>query len=82
MSTQHRTDAEAFQLFLAEQVAGGAKDRSPEDLVRLWRERERESVDAIRAVREGLADVEAGCVYPFAEVNDEIRRQHGWPAPQ
>jgi predicted transcriptional regulator len=82
MSTQHRTDAEAFQLFLAEQVAGGAKDRSPEDLVRHWRERERESVDAIRAVREGLADVEAGRVFPFAEVNDEIRRQHGWPTPQ
>lgn len=82
MATQHRTDAEVFQLFLAEQVSTGANDRSPEELVRMWRELERESADTIRAIQEGIADMEAGRVFPFAEVNDEIRRQHGWSSAQ
>lgn len=81
MTTQHLSDAEGFQIFLAQQVAGGAKDRSPEELLKLWRERERESADSLRAIQQGIADMEAGRVFPFEEVNNEIRRSHGWSAP-
>ena len=78
MATQPLTDAEVFQLFLAEQVATGGRGKSPEELVRLWRERQKEISESLDAVREGIADMEAGRVHSFAEVNDEIRRTHGW----
>jgi predicted transcriptional regulator len=78
MTTQFPTDAEVFQQFLAEQVATTGRSKSPEELVRLWRERQREQADSLKALEEGIADMEAGRVRPFHEVNDEIRRKHGW----
>lgn len=78
MATQQPSDAEVFQLFLAEQVATGGRAKSPEELVRLWRERAAEKDQALEALREGIADMEAGRVHPFAAVNEEIRRKHGW----
>jgi predicted transcriptional regulator len=82
MATQHPTDAEAFQRFLNVQVMSEGRNKTPEELVRIWRDRQREFSDSLKAIEEGLADVEAGRVFPFAEVNDEIRRQHGWPAAE
>lgn len=82
MATQNFTDAEIFQRFLAEQVATTGRDRSPEDLVRLWRQRQQEQAESLDALEEGIADVEAGRVHPFHEVNDEIRRKHGWSFPE
>jgi hypothetical protein len=78
MATQHPTDAEVFQQFLSQQVASDGRNKSPEELVRIWRERQREFSDSLKAIQEGLADVEAGRVFPFTDVNEEIRRQHGW----
>jgi predicted transcriptional regulator len=78
MSTQSPTDAEVFQRFLAEQVATAGRSKSPEELLRIWRERQREQVESLEALREGLADMEAGRVYPFDAVNNEIRHQYGW----
>ena len=78
MATQHPTDAEVFQRFLAQQVASDGRNKTPEELVRIWRERQREYAESLKALDEGISDMEAGRVYPFAEVNDEIRRQHGW----
>jgi hypothetical protein len=78
MATQNPTDAEVFQRFLAEQVATTGQTMSPEELVRLWRERQKVPADAIEAIEQGLADVEANCVQPFDDVNNEIRRKHGW----
>jgi predicted transcriptional regulator len=78
MVTQDRTNAEVFQLFLAEQVATGGRSKSPEELLQLYRERQKERSDSLDAIEEGLADIEAGRVHPFAAVNDEIRRKHGW----
>lgn len=82
MATQYPTDAEIFQRFLAEQVATTGRSKSPEELVRLWRERQKEQDDTLKALDEGIADMEAGRVHPFAEVNDEIRRKHGWSSPE
>ena len=78
MATQNPTDAEVFQQFLALQVATTGRSKSPEDLVRLWREREREQTNSLSALEEGVADMNAGRIHLFAEVNDEIRRKHGW----
>jgi predicted transcriptional regulator len=78
MATQQPTDAEVFQLFLAEQVASTGRTKSPEELLRLWRQRQQLQDDTLAALHEGIADMEAGRVHPFAEVNDEIRRKYGW----
>ena len=82
MATQHPTDAEVFQLFLAQQVASNGRDKSPEELVRIWRERQREKGESLDAIHEGIADMEAGRVHSFTEVNDQIRQQHGWSSAE
>ena len=82
MSTQPPTDAELFFAFLRDQLADGANDRAPEEFVDLWRAQHGETDSAIDAVREGVEDMQAGRVFPFDEVNDEIRRRHGWSSPQ
>jgi hypothetical protein len=82
MATQNPTDAEVFQLFLAEQVATTGRSKSPEELLRLYRERQQEQADSFQAIEEGISDLEAGRVYPFDQVNDEIRRKHGWSSPE
>ena len=82
MATQNPTDAEVFQLFLAEQVATTGREKSPEELVRLWRERRREEAASLNVIAEGLADVDADQVHSFSEVNDEIRKKHGWSQTQ
>src|SRR5437868_145418 len=44
MSARFATESEAFQQYLAEQLANGARGRSPEELLRAWRsERQRRS---------------------------------------
>jgi hypothetical protein len=82
MATQQPTDAEVFQLFLAEQVASTGRTKSPEELLRLWRQRQQEQDDTLDALHQGIADMEAGRVQRFADVNDEIRRKHGWSSNQ
>ena len=53
---------------------------SLESLLEIWRaQKEREEVNA--AIREGLADIEAGRYRPAAEVMEEFRKKHGIPSP-
>lgn len=78
MATHNPTEAEVFQQFLALQVASAGRTKSPEELVRLWRLRQQEQRDTLGALEEGIADMEAGGVHTFADVNNEIRRKHGW----
>ncbi|MFN0018523.1 MAG: hypothetical protein ACKVP0_09705 [Pirellulaceae bacterium] len=53
---------------------------SLENLLEIWRaQKEREEVNA--AIREGLADIEAGRYRPAAEVMEEFRKKHGIPSP-
>jgi hypothetical protein len=82
MATQQPTDAEVFQLFLAEQVASTGRTKSPEELLRLWRQRQQEQDDTLDALHEGITDMEAGRVQRFADVNDEIRWKQGWSSNQ
>jgi hypothetical protein len=78
MDTHVPTEAEVFQQFLAVQVTSTGRMKSPEELVRLWRERQQEQDETVTAIQEGIADLEARRVHPFGEVNEEIRRKHGW----
>jgi hypothetical protein len=82
MATQDPSEAEVFQQFLALQVASTGRTKSPEELLRLWRERQQEKNDTLDALHESIADMEAGGVHPFAQVNDEIRQKHGWTSKE
>lgn len=73
MPTQLPTDAQAFLHFLAEQVGNGGADKSPEQLLQIWRA---EHAGAIEDVRQGIRNMEAGLGRSFEEVNAEIRQKY------
>jgi len=61
-----------FHEFIGQQLASGsAAQMSPELALALWRERQ----DSVVAIREGLADVEAGRTYPAEDVIRELRAE-------
>jgi predicted transcriptional regulator len=63
---------ESFHEFVARQLASGtAAQMSPEQALARWRERE----ESLAAIREGLADVEAGRTRPAEEVLRELRAE-------
>jgi len=72
MATDARADLQDFQAFLALQLAKDGAPPSPEECVGLWRERS----EVLAAVREGLAEVEAGLGRPYEEVLDELMSRH------
>lgn len=71
MSLQTPTRLERFHAFVAERIHGGnAAELSPEEVLILWREKE----ETLAAIREGLADMEAGRTWPAEDVLRELRQ--------
>ena len=62
MSMQSPTEFERYHQFQEVLSAEGRKDLSPEEVLRLWRDQNREYNDTVDAINEGLEDVEAGRV--------------------
>ena len=61
-----------FHQFVGQQLASeDAAQMSPELAVAIWRERE----ETLAAIREGLADVEAGLTYPAEDFIRELRAE-------
>ncbi len=61
-----------FHQFVGQQLASeDAAQMSPELAVAIWRERE----ETLTAIREGLADVEAGRTFPAEDVIHELRTE-------
>lgn len=83
MASVFPTDAEAFHRFLTEQLNGSGQDRSPEELLAVWRAKHpstEELTESIAAVRGALDDMEAGDVgRPARIVLDELRGKHSLP---
>ncbi len=75
MSAETPTDAEAFLLFLADELRTGGADKSPEEMLQMWRATHAEVVEDIR---QGIRDFEAGCYRPFEEVDAAIRKKFGF----
>ena len=76
MTTQLPTDAEAFARFLTEQIANGGSDKSPEELLQVWRQ---EHAEAIEDIRQGYKNMEAGLGRPLREVDADIRAKFNIP---
>ena len=74
-----RDDIDAFYRFATERLANGGRELSFDELVVEWESvRDRDEINA--AIREGLADVDAGRHRPAEEVIEELRRKHGIPS--
>jgi predicted transcriptional regulator len=71
MVTDTRSERQDFQKYLAIQLAKEGPVPSPEACAQLWRERS----EGVAAVREGLADVDAGRTQPLDEFLNEL---HAW----
>ena len=72
MATEIQTELTDFYQFVGQQVAARNVRISPEQAVALWRHRQEEN----EAIREGLADVEAGRTRPVEEFIAEFRQRH------
>jgi hypothetical protein len=71
----------SFHQFLTERIASGSGDISPEEAVDQWRAEhpdDTEFTNTVQALREALADMEAGDRgVPLAEFDREFRARHG-----
>lgn len=71
-------ELEDFHRFGAEQLAKGDRNLSWDELMILWESRtNRESANA--AIREGIANIEAGRFEPMGEALKSIRDEFGIP---
>jgi hypothetical protein len=74
-------DLAAFQQFAQQKVDSGEAE-SLEELFGLWRLEHpttEEQAEIHEAIRQGLADIEAGRYRPAQEVMDELRAKYGLP---
>ena len=71
-------DLDDFHRFATERLTNGEVDLTIDDLVIEWdSRRNRDDINA--AIREGLADVDAGRTRPANEVTEELRKKHRIP---
>lgn len=75
MSMQTPTEAEAFYQFLGATLSQGERETPPENLLRKWRA-EREIAESCAAIREGLADADAGRVRSFEDFDRDFRERN------
>ena len=74
MIPQHSDTLESFHHFVGKQLQSGlAGMLSPEQALALWREEQA----SLTAIREGLADVDAGRITPLDEFDRDFRQRHG-----
>jgi len=76
MPTPRISTLASFHQFVGQQLASeDTAQMSPELAVAFWRERE----ETLAAIREGLADVEAGRTFPAEDVIRELRAELNGP---
>ena len=67
-------DIQNFHRFVDEKLANGGAD-SLRQLVAEWEERQ----EASAAIRQGIADIDAGLIEPFFDSQDRFRQDRGLP---
>ena len=72
MAVEARNNLQSFHQFVAEQLANGGVQLSPEQVLATWRER----LETIEAVREGLDAVDAARTKPLDEFARDFRKRH------
>jgi len=73
MTTVESTQLQSFHRFIARKLEMGIGDSlSPEEALAQWRAEQ----ETLTAIREGLADVEAGRTKSLAEFDRDFRQRH------
>jgi hypothetical protein len=73
-----RDDLDNFNQFAAERLAAGDSAASLDELFMQWHDRrDRDAID--RAIRRGLADVDAGRFKPADQAMETVRKDFGFP---
>lgn len=73
-----QNDLDAFHRFATDRLKRSDEKLTIDDLVIEWDSmRNREHINA--AIREGLADIDAGRTRPVDQVTEELRRKHNIP---
>jgi len=74
MRSPQTTTLESFHQFVGRQLSTDAAARlSPEQVLVLWRERQ----ESLGAIRDGMADVDAGRTKSLEEFDRDFRLRHG-----
>lgn len=80
MSTDANQELQSFQEFIVQQLNSGDASLSPEEALEAWRLQNRspeEYAEDVQAVREAIADMEAGDTgRPWGEFDREFRKRH------
>jgi hypothetical protein len=80
MATERANDPRAFRDFLDTKLSSGVNDLTLDEYLNLWEYEntpEEEKEETLRAIRQGLADVDAGRTRDFHEFDREFRQKHG-----
>jgi hypothetical protein len=83
MATERANDLRAFKGFIEEKLSNGGADLTLDEALVHWdieNQTDEERQDTLRAIGDGLADVEAGQTRPVEEFDREFRSKHGLPA--
>jgi hypothetical protein len=84
MATERANDLRAFRDFATEKLSNGGAEMTLDEALGLWEAENQtpeELEDTLRAIREGLADVEAGRVRPVEDVVRDLCQKHNIPDP-
>jgi hypothetical protein len=82
MATERANDLRAFKRFIEEKLSNGGSDLTLDEALVHWdieNQTDEERQATLRAIGDGLADVEAGRTRPFEEFDREFRSKHGLP---
>ena len=84
MASVRANDARAFHEFLGAKLANGGGELTLEECLDLWEidnQSAEERAETLHAIRQGLADVEAGRTRPAEDVVRDLCRKHNLPDP-
>jgi hypothetical protein len=82
MATERANDLRTFKGFIEEKLSNGGSDLTLDEALVHWdieNQTDEERQATLRAIGDGLADVEAGRTRPFEEFDREFRSKHGLP---
>jgi hypothetical protein len=83
MATDRANDLRAFKGFIEEKLSNGGADLTLDEALVHWdieNQTDGERQHTLRAIGDGLADIEAGRTRPFEVFDREFRSRHGLPA--
>ena len=83
MGIERVNDLRAFKGFIEDKLSNGGADLTLDEALVHWEvenQTDEEREDTLRAIGEGLSDIEAGRSRPFEEFDREFRSKHGLPS--